>query len=270
MQIDLAAYLARIGIEAPARADAAGLAAVHRAHRLAIPFENLDVILGRGVSLDPEAVFDKLVTRRRGGYCFEQNQLFGRALAALGFTVRPLLARVWLAGPDPMPGLTHTLLLVTIEGVDWIADAGFGGSFVPPMPLAEGEAVTADGARHRLRRDAERGWMLARLGESDADEVAEAWADQYSLTLDAVHPIDLAIGNHWTSTAPDTRFVVMRLASLPTATGFLALTERRFSARDVGGAEQFDVEDAGAYRALLAERFGLALSVEEVEGLGLF
>ena len=91
--LDLPAYLARIALPAPPAPDAEGLAAVQRAHRLVIPFENLDIPLGRGISLDPDAVFDKLVTRGRGGYCFEQNQLFLRALHAMGFTARPLLAR---------------------------------------------------------------------------------------------------------------------------------------------------------------------------------
>jgi len=91
---DLSAYLDRIGLKQPPPATAEGLAQVQRAHRLAIPFENLDVILGRGIRIDSASVFAKLVTARRGGYCFEQNRLFEDALIALGFTVRPLLARV--------------------------------------------------------------------------------------------------------------------------------------------------------------------------------
>src|SRR3546814_2536084 len=85
------AYLRRIGLEQAPRPDQEGLMSVQRAHRWAIPFENFDIPLGRGISLDPAAVFDKLVVRRRGGYCFEQNQLFLRALLQLGFDARPLL-----------------------------------------------------------------------------------------------------------------------------------------------------------------------------------
>src|SRR3546814_16635827 len=94
--MDVEAYLRRIGLEQAPRPDQEGLMSVQRAHRWAIPFENFDIPLGRGISLDPAAVFDKLVVRRRGGYCFEQNQLFLRALLQLGFDARPLLARVWL------------------------------------------------------------------------------------------------------------------------------------------------------------------------------
>ena len=93
---DLDAYLARIALKERPLADAEGLAMLQRSHRLAIPFENLDIILGRGIRIDSESVFAKLVTAKRGGYCFEHNRLFLDALTALGFEARPLLARVWL------------------------------------------------------------------------------------------------------------------------------------------------------------------------------
>ena len=97
MSFDLDAYFERIRLGDRPACDLDGLAAVQRAHRLAIPFENLDIRLGRGIAIDSASVFAKLVTRRRGGYCFEQNRLFCDALTALGFAVRPLLARVWFA-----------------------------------------------------------------------------------------------------------------------------------------------------------------------------
>jgi arylamine N-acetyltransferase len=163
---DLDQYLARIGLKAPPEPTAEGLALLQRAHRLSIPFENLDVILGRGIAIDSASVFAKLVTARRGGYCFEHNRLFGDALDALGFVHRPLLARVWLGIQGPPPPRTHTLSLVTIDGRDWIADAGFGGSYAPPMPLADGESASApDGAQFRLMRDPLHGWMLERDGD---------------------------------------------------------------------------------------------------------
>ena len=241
-QIELDAYLARIGLAERPTADVSGLRAIHRAHRRAIPFENLDVALGRGISLDPERLFDKLVTRRRGGYCFEQNALFMAALAAAGFAVRPLLARVWLFATE-VPPRTHTLSLVTIDGREWIADAGFGGSDVPPMPLAEGELSEA-GVRHVLARDPDHGWMLERDG-----------VRQYSFTADRVWPADLALANHWTSTAPASRFVKLRIASILTEHGLDSLVE------EPGGTAP------ESYRVALADRFGIALTGEEVAAL---
>lgn len=271
---DLPAYLDRIGLKEPPRPGIEGLAAVQRAHRLAIPFENLDIILGRGVSLDPAAVFDKLVTRRRGGYCFEQNQLFLRALQALGFAARPLLARVWL-GASETPPKTHTLNLVTIGGADWIADAGFGGSYTPPLPLADGsEATTSDGAHHRLRTDPDHGWMLERHGDAQLTDGRgarhEGWLPQYSFTLAPVAPADLMLGNHWTSTAPGTRFTTLRIASITLPNGFASLTDRQYSRHNSGRSNSGEIESARVYRMRLSLMFGIDLSEDEVAGLGLF
>ncbi len=261
-EIDLAAYLARIGLPAAPAPNPAGLAAVQRAHRLAIPFENLDIALGRGVSLDPDVVFDKLVTRRRGGYCFEQNQLFLRALGAIGLAARPLLARVWL-GVSETPPQTHTLNLVTIANEHWIADAGFGGSYTPPMRLLDGAiATTSDGARHRLRHD-DHGWMLERDGGG-------GFESQYSFTLAPVFPADLALSNHWTSTAPATRFTTLRIASIVLPNGFASLIDRRYTRASASAQTASEIESAKVYRLRLSLLFGIDLGAEEVAGLGLF
>ena len=272
MSFDLDAYLARIKLPARPTLDDLGLAAVQRAHRLHIPFENLDIRLGRGIRIDSESVFAKLVTAKRGGYCFEQNRLFLDALAALGFTARPLLARVWLGASDT-PGLTHMLLLVTIDGQDWIADAGFGGSYCPPMPLADGAEVTGpDGAMHRLISD-ERGWVLQRNGHPGATDgrgVGAAWVDQYSFALAPVTQADLDTSNHWTATAPGTRFVDLVVVSIALPNGFASLTDRAYR-RYVGGEETSAViDDPRVYRLRLSMMFGIDLSADQVVALGLF
>lgn len=259
-EIDLAAYYDRIGAEPPAACDIEALAALQRAHLLAIPFENLDIPLGRGISLDPDAVFAKLVTRRRGGYCFEQNQLFLRVMRTLGFEARPLLGRVWLTA-NGVPGRSHMLNLVSLEGRDWIVDAGFGGT---PAPLLQLEAdrveTTPDGVRHRLRSDADHHWMLERDGGS-------GWQPQYSFTLDRVWPSDFAFSNHYTSTAPDSLFMNVKMVSKPTETGYVSLTDRRLrlAADDIR-----ELDDPADYQAALATFFGIDLSDEEVARLGIF
>lgn len=134
---DLAAYLARIGHDGPFDPTLATLTALHRAHTLAIPFENLDVQLGTPPGRAPAAVFDKLVTRRRGGWCYEQNGLFGSALMALGFAVTPLSAGVMrqVIGEQVMG--SHLALKVTVDGSEWLADVGFGSTLLEPLPLSE-------------------------------------------------------------------------------------------------------------------------------------
>jgi N-hydroxyarylamine O-acetyltransferase len=259
----VAAYLDRIGYRDTPRPNRETLTALHRAHRMAIAFENLDIPLGRGIALAPERLFEKIVTGRRGGYCFEQNALFLLILEAIGYDARPLLARVWL-GAETIPPRTHTFNLVRLDGEDSIVDVGFGGSFVPPMALAaDVEAATADGARHRLAEDADHGWMLERDG-------GEGWARQYSFTLDPVWPADLEMANHFTATRPGTRFTSLRIASAPTPDGYVSLIDRTLTTSRMGRSETREIADAEEYRQKLGERFGLTLSGEEVEALGLF
>lgn len=270
---DLDAYLARIALKTPPSADADGLATLQRAHRLAIPFENLDVILGRGIRIDSESVFAKLVTARRGGYCFEHNRLFLDALAALGFEARPLLARVWL-GATETPALLHALSLVTIAGEDWIADAGFGGSYSPIMRLADdADADAPDGTRFRLVRDAIHGWMLSRDGHpatTDGRGAGAGLQPQYSFTLARVWDADLTLSNRWTSIAPESRFTQLRLVNMVLPSGLASLTDRLYRRRAGEDETIAEITDPRVYRMRLGMMFGIELTVEEVAALGLF
>jgi len=275
----LAAYLERIGLVDPVGSDAAALGVLQRAHRLAIPFENLDIHLGREIRIDSDSVFDKLVTRRRGGYCFEQNRLFADMLAALDIPTRPLLARVRLGSPagEP-PARTHVLLLADLAGEAWLADVGFGGSYVPAMPLTDSHvAMTDDGARHRLRRIGERGspageWLFERAGphaSTDGRALPHAeWQPQYSFDLAEVAPADLEQANHWTATAANSRFTNVHIATIACPGGFASIVDRKLSITGASSG-QAEIAGAGEYREELAARFGIFLSNAEVAALPL-
>jgi N-hydroxyarylamine O-acetyltransferase len=266
MSFDIDAYLARIRMPARPTLDAAGLARFQHAHRLAIPFENLDIALGRAIAIDSDSVFAKLVTARRGGYCFEHNRLFLDALAVLGFVADPILARVWL-GSTEVPPLTHTLARVQLDGQDWIADAGFGGSYVPPMPLADGALATApDGARFLLQRD-DAGWMLLRDGDpayTDGRATGAGWQPQYGFNGETAPACDLALGNHWASTAPLSRFVRQRIVSIILPHGFATLTDRLYRRKAGDTATEDTITDPRVYRLRLSMMFGIDLSADEV------
>lgn len=281
MTPDLTAYLARVGLAQPPAATAAGLECLLAAHRRAIPFENLDIPLGRAIRVDAANVHAKLVTARRGGYCFEQNRLFADMLAVLGLPNRPLLARVRLAAPAGYtPPRTHVLLLADIGGEPWIADAGFGGSFLPPLPLRDGaEATTPDGAAHRLsRRDGADPlggeWLLERAGPAAATDGRAAphgdWQPQYTFDLAPVAPDDLEQANHWTSTRADTRFTTLHVVSRVLPAGFAALTDRALTIYDAGEARTREIADQPDYAATLADVFGLELPAEDLSRLRLF
>ena len=133
MDFDLTAYLARLELPNPG-SGREGLFRLHRAHMTHVPFENTEPLLGRVPSLAPDDLFDKMVTRRRGGYCFEHNGLYAGALRALGYDITPLLGRVRNGAPEG-GARTHQAHLVDIDGETWLTDVGFGGHS-PLVPLA--------------------------------------------------------------------------------------------------------------------------------------
>jgi arylamine N-acetyltransferase len=277
----LAAYCERLGLAAPPTPDAAGLELLQAAHRRAIAFENLDVRLGRALPLDSEGVFTKLVAGRRGGYCFEHNRLFADRLAELGLATRPLLARVRVGQPaESCPPRTHVLLLADLSGDPWIADVGFGGSYVPALRLADGaEAATADGARHRLRRIGEPGslageWLLERAGPAATTDgragPGGSWQAQYSFDLAEVGEADIAQANHWTATAPASRFTQLHVATRVLPDGFASLIDRTLSVSRGGQRDVREIEDQQAYGKVLRDMFGLALAPGEIARLPLW
>jgi N-hydroxyarylamine O-acetyltransferase len=146
--LDLPAYLDRIGVS---RADSRAptldtLRALHLGHSTTIPFENLDVLLGRPIRLDLASLQAKLVEARRGGYCFEHNVLFAAVLEALGFPVTRLAARVYMGPPSPARPRTHMLLRVEVGAEPWLADVGFGrDGLLEPVPFDPGPAVSQVG-----------------------------------------------------------------------------------------------------------------------------
>ena len=274
----LEAYCARLNLAAPPQPDAAGLAQLQAAHRQAITFENIDVLLRRPIAIDSEAVFAKLVTRGRGGYCFEQNRLYADMLGAIGIATCPLLARPRLALPPGTIGpRTHVLLLAQIEGQDWLADAGFGGSFVPPLPLRDGaETQTPDGARHRLSHVGlpDGTWLLERAGPRATTDGrardSDDWQAQYSFDLAHVEQMDLEQANHWTATWPGSRFLAAPIVSRVLPAGFMALSGTTLSIAQSGTADKRELLSAAEWREALADLFGITLTPEDVAQLALF
>lgn len=241
--------LHRVGLTRAPDTDASGLATLHRAHFFAIPFENFDVLSGNGVDLDPDAVFDKLVTRRRGGYCFELNGLMLRVLRTLGFDARPLLARVHLT--DPPSGRTHQLNLVTLDEGQWIMDVGFGAGG-PRAPLSLSEGVTDCGCTtFELSRCDPWGWMLRTLESGE-------WKSSYSFDLEHATAEDIEVGNHYTSTSPKTHFTQLATVSLPTPEGRISLRDAELTEIDGSGERKTRIV-SNSYLEFVRTAFGIEL-----------
>ena len=177
--LDLDAYLARIGYGPNPGVNAEALRALHQAHLATIPFENVDIALGRGIRLDLGSLQSKLVRRHRGGYCYEHNLLFAAALERLGYDVVRLAARVRAGREQPAPR-THMMLLAEAGGKRWVSDVGFGNGLLEPLPLEPGGPIrqgdwtfTVEGERSGIN-------VLRSLGP-------EGWAGLYSFTLEPQH-----------------------------------------------------------------------------------
>jgi len=163
---------------------------------------------------------------------------------------------------------------VRIDGEDWIADAGFGGSYSPPMKLFDGSSASGpDDAEFRLSLTDDHGWLLERRGDhkaTDGRTTHDDWQAQYSFTLEKVAAVDVELSNHWTSTSPASRFTNLSVVSLCLPSGFAALTDRHYSRRNGDQHVEADLESATAYRLRLNFVFGIVLDEVEVMGLGLY
>jgi N-hydroxyarylamine O-acetyltransferase len=251
MSIDLKAYGARIGYRGGWEATLETLTNLHVAHATRIPFENLDVLLGRPIRLDLESLWAKLVVDGRGGYCFEQNALFAAMLEVVGFGVSRLAARVRMGASGGVRPRSHMLLGVEAEGVRWIADVGFGGmGLLAPLRLAEGEISEQFGWSHRMVREGELYVLQARGASGE-------WMDQYAFTLEPQYPVDYEVSNHYTSTHPNSIFRKMLMVQLPGAEGRLLLQNRKLIEQRPEGSAESVVEGDEALLEVLRERFGL-------------
>ena len=250
---DRDAYLARIKYEGPLIPSLETLQGLHRAHVMTVPFENLDIHLGRSISLDPADLFRKIVVERRGGYCFELNGLFALLLEALGFAVTRLAARV-CSGAEGVRPRSHQLLMVKLGESAWIVDVGFGGQgLLEPLRLAVGEERQQGRECFRLVTG-ERGEYLLQ-GERDG-----AWEDLYSFGLDPCLPVDYLFANYYHSQSPDSLFMQQRICAMPTPEGRTSLIDNVLKVRGRKGTQEIQIASDGERARLLQEHFGLTIN----------
>ncbi|MFI8965257.1 arylamine N-acetyltransferase [Streptomyces sp. NPDC053493] len=259
-ELDLDAYLARIGHVGEVAPDLVTLRALHRAHVEALPFENLDVALGRPVRLDLASLQAKLVARRRGGYCYEQNTLLAAALERIGFQVAGRGARNRTRG-DALTPITHGLLVVALDGEEWLLDAGFGWQGpLEPVPLADGARVEQDGWVFGVAIGPEGVHVLRALRP-------EGWTDLYAFAPHTLYPVDFELMNHYSSSHPRSRFLGQVVAHQPGAEVRTALVRDGLLTVRADGTREERRVGPEELIATLSKVFGIELDDEEAAGL---
>ncbi|MCR2807534.1 arylamine N-acetyltransferase family protein [Paenibacillus soyae] len=251
--MDVQAYLDRIGFAGRPDNSVETLGRLQELHLTTVPYENLDIIRGVPLSLRVEDIYDKIVGRGRGGYCFELNALFGWLLRELGYDVRSYFARFWRDEADTPPKRRHHVLRVEAEGSVFLCDVGVGG-VVPrrPLMLEEGTEQPQGDELYRLDRDAEFGW---RLMESKKD----GWFPVFSFTEEPQLPKDFLMASFWCEHAPDSIFKNNRIVAIMTEDGRNTVWNEEFRLFWPGGVHAFTPASEAEDREALRTYFGIVL-----------
>lgn len=256
--LDLDAYFSRIGYDGPRTPTLDTLRAIHYAQAVSIPFENLDVLAKRPINLDLASLQRKLVTEKRGGYCFEVNALFAAALKELGFDVTTLIGRVrWMAPEEVDTARSHMLMRVELPEGSFLADVGFGGlTMTGPIRFETGAEQETPHEPRRLLEHEDGLELQAKIGDG--------WVSIYRFTLEPHRRTDYEVASWYTSTHPSSIFVQFLIAGRPQEGKWLSLFNREFKIRGLDGkAETRVLDSADEIAEVLGRYFGIALSEDD-------
>jgi len=253
--IDVPAYLARIGYSGSTAPGAETLRALHRAHMLTVPFENLDIALGSRIVVDQDVCVRKVVELRRGGFCYELNGAFAALLEALGFRVTLLSARVANENGSDGAEFDHLTLRVDLEE-PWLADVGFGDSFLEPLALAAGKEQLDPAGRFRL---AEVPVTLEERLQFERAQPDGSWKREYSFALQPRQITDFAGRCHYHQTSPKSSFTQKSICSLAMPDGRITLSGMKLIVTRNGVREEREIAETER-PVILQEMFGIDLS----------
>lgn len=251
--MNIKAYLERINYHGSLAPTAETLRELQVAHLLAVPFENLSIHAKEPIVLEDEALFTKIVARRRGGFCYEANGLFAALLRELGFDVVMLSAGVANAEGGFGADFDHMTLMVTLDE-RWLVDVGFGDSFLEPLLLDERSEQVQGSRAYRIVPD---GTHLIMMQRDDSGE----WKAQYRFTLQPHEYADYAEMCRYHQTSPQSHFTKARICSRATEEGRITLSEMRFiSTSKNGGRQERTLTSQEEYASMLREYFGVVMT----------
>jgi N-hydroxyarylamine O-acetyltransferase len=248
--MNVPAYLARIGYSGATDPSPETLRQLHLAHLYSVPFENLDIHLGRKITCDEERFLQKIVEQHRGGFCYELNGAFAALLRALGFQVTLLSARVSREDGSASAEFDHMALRVDLDE-PWLADVGFGDSFLEPLRLeSEEEQPESSGRVYRLVRVGE-----VRILQRKFD--TETWKPQFQFTLQPRELEEFEPRCHYQQTSPESHFTRQRICTLPTQQGRITLSDLKLIETTRGIRRERPLRNEEEWRKMLSEKFGI-------------
>src|SRR6266446_372482 len=249
--MDVQLYLDRINYQGPLEPTAETLRQLQVAHLLTVPFENLSIHAQEPIVLEDEALFQKIVNRRRGGFCYELNGLFAALLRALGFEVAMLSAQVANAEGEFSRDFDHMALMIALEE-RWLADVGFGDSFVEPLRLDERDAQVQGDRAYRIVTDDER--LIVQLADNSSE-----WKGQYRFTLKPYQYSDYAEMCEYHQTSPLSHITKARICSRLTPRVRISLSDMRLITTEDGERREYTAATPEEYAELLRKHFGIVM-----------
>lgn len=217
-----------------------------------IPYENLDILAGKPILLDRDTLYDKVITRKRGGYCFELNAFLHFILEEMGFAVTSRLAR-YLRGESEIPFGRHRVIIVSLDGVDYMLDIGVGQTSPRrPLALTDGKIQEQNGETYRFERDPELGWILSDLHNGE-------WRRYICFTDERKLEIDFTVPSFWCEMHPDSPFNKQEMLAIKTPIGRKTLDGRTFKIFGSESAPLHIEENVGDVRLteILEKEFGI-------------
>lgn len=253
VQPNVPAYLARIGYDGPIDTSVETLSRLQECHLHSVPYENFDILNKIPLSLEIPDLFDKIVVRHRGGYCFELNELFGWLLRQIGFKVTDYFARFWRDEPNTPPKRRHHVMKVEADGRAFLCDVGVGG-IVPrrPIEMIEGLVQDQGDESYKLERDPYFGWFLC---ENKRGE----WSRIFSFTEEPQLSKDYIMASYWCENAPDSIFTQSAMAAIRTRDGRNSLSGSEFKTFTAEGVKVFTPRTKEEYDEALKVYFGIII-----------
>jgi N-hydroxyarylamine O-acetyltransferase len=249
--MNVSAYLRRISYSGPITPTLETLRTIHRAHLETVPFENLDISLGRPIVLDQDRFVHKIVEENRGGFCYELNGAFAALLVEMGYRVTLLSARAPLKDGSPGPEFDHLALRVDLNQ-PWLVDVGFGEGFLEPLLLEPGTEQKQDQGAFRMKDE---GSFLS----VERQQPDSSWKTEYLFTLTPRRLEDFAGMCHYHQTSPESHFTQKRLCTLATSTGRVTLSDMKLIVTENGHREERILISEKEWLETLKKHFAMML-----------